>query len=109
VGTVVVTWLAEGALGVVAWITIRRATVEKKRKLYPVFMAALVVVYVLPELVLEGHLPPVWLILAIAGLAIVNIWGAWFCEACGAFVPLQGIKPRERCQRCGAPRRSAAP
>ena len=109
VGTALVTWLAVGALGVVGWMTVRRATVEKKRKLYPVFMVALPAVYLLPELAIEGHLPPVWVVLAIARFSVCQIRGAWFCEACGAFVPLRGVKARARCERCGAPRRQAPP
>jgi hypothetical protein len=102
--TALVTWLAVGALGVVAWITVRRANAAQKRKLYPVFMVAAPVVYLVPELAIEGRLPPLWLIVAIVGFAIANIRGAWFCERCGAFVSLRAIKPRQRCHACGAPR-----
>ena len=62
-------------------------TVEKKRKLYPVFMVALPAVYLLPELAIEGHLPPVWVVLAIAGFSVANIRGGLLVKRCRCVRP----------------------
>jgi hypothetical protein len=95
------------ALSVVVSRVFQTASIERKRKLLPVFIVAAATVPVIPAAVVTHRWPALWQVVSALAIAFV-LRGTWVCGRCGTVVTPRALKPRELCSECQAPRRPPA-
>jgi protein-S-isoprenylcysteine O-methyltransferase Ste14 len=100
----VVTSVSTMALALVVSRVFQTASIDTKRRLFPVFVAAAAAVLLIPGPVVSHRRPGLWQVLAVLAVTFIFLRGSWVCRQCGSVVTPKVIKPRDRCQECQAPR-----
>jgi hypothetical protein len=95
------------ALSVVVSRVFQTASVERKRKLIPVFIVAAAAIPVIPAAAVTHRWPGLWQVVSVLVIAFV-LRGIWVCARCGTVVTPRVLKPRELCSECQGPRRPPA-
>lgn len=106
-GVFLATSVSMMAVAVVVSRVFQTASVERKRKLVPVFIVAAAAAPVIPAAVVTHRWPSPWQVLSALAIALV-LRGTWVCGRCGTVVTPGALKPRKLCSECQGPRRPPA-